>query len=74
MESASPKHLRKERTMRTRVDASKNARRDDRILITKFVPIGGSLVDRRAWSLQFFVHSPIGNSTNTSQPGPATRA
>jgi hypothetical protein len=29
---------------------------------------------RRAWSLQFFVHSPIGNSTNTSQPGPATRA
>jgi hypothetical protein len=29
--------------------------------------------DRRAWQLQFFVHSAIGNSTNTNQPGPATR-
>jgi hypothetical protein len=46
----------------------------DGILIAKFVRVDGSLVDRRAWSLQFLVHSPIGNSTNTSQPGPATRA
>src|SRR5205814_3925991 len=30
----------------------------------------------RRWHLSdsYYVHSPIGNSTNTSQPGPGTRA
>src|SRR5437763_17078439 len=56
------------------VSASKNARPDDGPLITKFVPHRRFTGDRRAWSLQFFVHSSTGSSANTSQPGPATRA
>ena len=44
-------------------------------LMTKFKP-GRQFHDEiaRPGSPQSFVHSPIGNSTNTSQPGPATRA
>jgi hypothetical protein len=58
-----------------RVGASKNARRDDRIIQNEVCTRSAV----RWWiaalgRLQFFVHSPIGNSTNTSQPGPATRA
>ena len=54
------------------VGASRNARRDDRILITEVCT--RSALHWWIAALQFFVHSPIGNSTNTSQPGPATRA
>jgi hypothetical protein len=45
------------------------------VLMLMINPVNSSIRDFAVFaSLQYFVHSSIGNSTNTNQPGPATRA